>query len=99
MEKRKLIWDEHALVRLEASLRYISETSTQQAEQVEQTILEKIDLIRVHPERFPPDKYKRNNSGSYRALEINSYRISYHYTEHTIRILRFRHVKQDPSEY
>ena len=100
MEKdRKLIWDLQALTRLEKSLEWISETSIQQAEQIEQAILERIEIIRVHPERHPPDKYKRNNPGIYRAFEIHSYRISYHYTENEIRILRFRHVKQEPKEY
>ena len=41
MEKdRKLIWDPQALTRLEKSLEWISETSIQQAEQIEQAILE-----------------------------------------------------------
>ena len=60
MEKdRKLIWYPQALTRLEKSLEWISETSIQQAEQIEQAILERIEIIRVHPERHPPDKYKR----------------------------------------
>ena len=50
MEKvRKLIWDHQALVKLEKALEWISETSVQQAEKVEQAILEKIEAIRVYP--------------------------------------------------
>jgi plasmid stabilization system protein ParE len=100
MEKdRKLIWDTQALARLEKSLEWISEVSIQQAEQVEQAILERIEIIRIHPERHPPDKYKQGNPGNYRAFETHSYRISYRYTESEISILRFRHVKQEPKEY
>lgn len=100
MEKgRKLIWDERALIRLEKSLRWISETSIQQAELIEQAILENVEMIRTHPERHPPDKYKRNNPGNYRAFETHSYRISYRHTDAEIRILRFRHVKQNPKIY
>jgi plasmid stabilization system protein ParE len=100
MEKsRKLIWDQQALIRLEKSLEWISETSIQQAELVEQAILEKIEIVRINPERYSPDKYKRNNPGNYRAFETHSYRISYRHTEDEIRILRFHHVKQDPKEY
>jgi plasmid stabilization system protein ParE len=77
MEKnRKLIWDQQALSRLEKSLEWISETSIQQAEKVEQAILEQIEIVRLHPERHPPDKYKQNNSGDYRAFETHSYRIT-----------------------
>jgi plasmid stabilization system protein ParE len=100
MEKnRKLIWDSQALIKLEKSLEWIGEASTQQAEQVEQAILEGLEIVRVHPERHPPDKYKRNNPGNYRAFETHSYRISYRHTENEIKILRFRHVKQEPKEY
>ncbi len=100
MEKnRRVIWDQHALIRLEKSLEWISETSIQQAEQVEHAILNKLEIIRAHPERYPPDKYKKGNQGSYRAFETHSYRISYRYTENEIRILQFRHVKQYPKEY
>lgn len=100
MEKdRKLIWDLQALTRLEKSLEWISGVSIQQAEQVEQAILERIEIIRIHPERYPPDKYKQGNTGNYRAFETHSYRISYRFTESEIRILRFRHVKQKPKEY
>src|SRR5690606_9119799 len=78
MEKnRRLIWDEQALIEVERSLEWIGKTSLHQTELVEQAILSRIELIRVHPERFPPDKYKINNQGSYRAFETHSYRISY----------------------
>lgn len=100
MEKnRKLIWDQQALTRLEKSLERISKKSIQQAEQVEQAILERIEITRVHPERHPPDKYKKKNPGNYRAFETHSYRVSYRHTEDEIMVLRFRHVKQDPKEY
>jgi plasmid stabilization system protein ParE len=99
MEKtRKLIWDRQALVKLEKSLQWISEVSIQQAELVEQAILEKVEEIHEHPERFPPDKYVINNKGNfYRAIETHSYRISYRYTEDRVLILRVRHVRQNPE--
>jgi len=100
MEKdRKLIWDQQALASLEKSLEWISGVSIQQAEQVERAIIDRIEIIRVHPERYPPDKYKQSNAGNYRAFETHSYRISYRYTESEIRILRFRHVKQEPKDH
>jgi hypothetical protein len=30
-----------------------------------------------NPEIYPPDKYKKSNSGIYRAFELYRYRISY----------------------
>ena len=98
-KNRRLIWDEQALIEVERSLEWIGKTSLHQTELVEQAILSRIELIRVHPERFPPDKYKINNQGSYRAFETHSYRISYYHTENEVRILRCRHVKQRPKKY
>jgi len=100
MEKRRnVIWDEQALVEFVKSLKWIGENSTQQAEKVELEILDRIEIIRLHPERYPPDKYKTENLGNYRALELLNYRISYHHTDNEVKILRFRHVKQNPKNY
>jgi len=98
-EKRRLIWDKHALAKLKESLKWISKTSLQQAENVEEAILATIDIIRSHPERYPSDKYKRKNSGGKRAFETHGYRISYDYTEREVRILRVRHVRQSHKVY
>lgn len=58
-EQRELIWDERALSNLEKSLKRISQKSILQAEKVEQAILRRIEQSRLHPERNPPDKYKK----------------------------------------
>jgi plasmid stabilization system protein ParE len=70
-----------------------------QAERVEAAILEKISDLAEHPEYFPLDIFKSNNPGNYRAFETHSYRIAYRHTTQQIRILRIRHVKQEPKEY
>ncbi|HEX5167556.1 MAG TPA: type II toxin-antitoxin system RelE/ParE family toxin [Cyclobacteriaceae bacterium] len=62
-------------------------------------IIKIIDNLIHHPEKYPRDKFKKANSGNYRAFERYSYRVIYNITEKEIRILRFRHVKQEPKEY
>ncbi|WP_369427811.1 type II toxin-antitoxin system RelE/ParE family toxin [Membranihabitans maritimus] len=52
-----------------------------------------------HPGKYPPDKFKTDNDGSYRAFEKFSYRVAYKIKEKEIAILRIRHVKQEPKEY
>jgi len=96
---RRLIWDSKALDDLTKSLEWISYQSFQEAEKVEESILNKLEVVKFNPERYPPDKYKNSNPGHYRALEIYSFRIAYSYNEDEIRILRVRHVKQEPKEY
>ena len=80
-------------------MEWISKESIQRADQVEKAILETIEKTAVNPERFPPDKFKRDNPGIFRAFETHNYRISFTFNEEEVRILRGRHVKQKPIEY
>jgi plasmid stabilization system protein ParE len=96
---RKIIWESQALENIADALEWIGKESIQQAENVEKTILEKIYELPDSPEKYPPDKFRINNEGSYRAFETHSYRISYKFTDREIRILRIRHVRQSPKPY
>lgn len=95
----RIIWNKQAVMHIAKALEWISKDSVIQAERVETAILEKVAELAEHPEKYPPDKFKRKNNGSYRAFETHSYRISYRHTKDTIRILRIRHVKQKPKEF
>ena len=97
--ERKVIWNKNAVDYLSESLIYISQTSSFQAENVENGIMEKIYGLLNNPERYPIDKFKKNNPGNYRAFETHSYRVAYHYTETQIEILRIRHVRQEPKSH
>ena len=75
----KIVWNKQAKVALQAIFDYIKTNSLQSAEKVRDTIIDSVaslDGKLVHR----PDKYKRNNDGTYRAYEIYSYRISYRNT-------------------
>jgi plasmid stabilization system protein ParE len=96
---RKIIWESQALENIADALEWISKESVQQAENVENAILEKIYELPDRPEKYSPDKFRLNNEGNYRAFETHSYRISYKFTDREIRILRIRHVRQSPKPY
>ena len=94
----KIIWDIQAKASLKAIFDYIKMDSLQNAEKVRDTIIDSVSSLDgklVHR----PDKYKRNNDGTYRAYEIYSYRISYRITSTEIKILRLRHVKMRPKVF
>lgn len=57
------------------------------------------DKLPDQPEVFPPDKFKKNNDGSWRAFEKFRYRISYRITLKEIRIVRLRHTSRSPLAY
>lgn len=97
--ERVIVWNKRPSKFLVQALKRISEDSLLQAERVEDAILTSIKDLVQNPERYPPDKFKKNNSGNFRAFEKLSFRIAYKLTTKQIRILRIRHVKQEPKEY
>jgi len=99
MVKMKIKWDEAAKNSLHEIIAYIKKDSVQNAENVKQTILKAIREIPSHPERYPADKFKKNNNGSYRAFEIYHIRIAYKTESDAIKIIRIRSTRQEPLGY
>jgi plasmid stabilization system protein ParE len=92
-------WSPVAISQLQKAYRYIKKDSLQNAEKVRNEIV----AVTISPgqcaERFPPDKYKQNNYGSYRAFELHRYRISYKIMKDEILIVRLRHPSMSPLTY
>jgi plasmid stabilization system protein ParE len=99
MAKVKIRWDTEARNSFRKYLKHIKKDSLQAAEKVKDDVLMAIGGLVDHPEKFPPDRFKKDNNGSFRAFEKHSCRVAYYITETEIRILRVRHVKQEPKEY
>jgi plasmid stabilization system protein ParE len=99
MVKKNVVWDDLAKASLKAAYNYIKRDSLQQAEKVKEGIITVTNKLAEHPEAYPPDKYRTYKDVRFRAFEKYNYRISYFIAEDEIRILRFRHVKQQPEEY
>lgn len=99
VKKPDVIWNKVAESKLQKAYLEIKKESVQGAEKVKNEILAETRRLSNNPEMYPPDKYKKDNPGNYRAFEKHSYRIAYRHTEKEIRILRIRHVKQEPRMY
>jgi plasmid stabilization system protein ParE len=99
VKKKRVVWDELARTALREAYNYIKRDSLQQAEKVKLEIIAASKMLADHPEMCPPDKYRKDKDTRFRAFEKYSYRISYFIAEDTIRVLRFRHVKQEPQDY
>lgn len=97
--KPEVVWNKVAEASLKKAYQQIKEDSPKNAEKVRVEILATTRKLADHPEMYPLDKFKKSNSGNYRAFEMHSYRIAYRHTEKEIRILRVRHVKQEPKDY
>jgi len=99
MEKIPVIWPEKTIHQLHEIYLYIAEDSILQADRIFNKLVESTSLLPEHPHKYPPDKYKMNNSGNYRAYELYHYRISYKITQNAIYIVRIRSTYQNPEEY
>jgi plasmid stabilization system protein ParE len=99
MGSRIISWSVKALRQFEEAIEYIMQDSVQNAEKVRLEILRKIDSLPHYPEIYPPDKYKIRNDGTYRALELHRYRITYRIGSNEIRIIRVRHTSMEPVTY
>jgi len=92
-------WSRIAESQLKKAFEYIRKDSYQNAIKVRQDIVAMSESLSVNPERFPPDKFKMNNDGSYRAFELHHYRISYVILKEVVLIVRLRHTAMSPLLY
>jgi len=94
-----VIWSKTAKTQLQKAYNYIIKDSLQNAQIVRDKIIELTIDLPTHPEKYPLDKFKENNDGSYRAFEIYRYRLSYHIVKDQIQIVRLRHTSMSPLLY
>lgn len=95
----EIIWRKSAVIGFLKALKWIAKDSVLQAENVETSINHEIEILKLNPEKYPPDKFKINNDGTYRAFELKGQRISYRFLKNEIHILRIRHIKKNPIGY
>lgn len=99
MAENNIKWSAAAVQQYEEIIAYILEDSVKSAEVFQQKIFNKLEDICRMPEIGMPDKYKLNNDGSYRAVIIYQYRLSYRYVGEEIRVLRIRHMRMKPRKF
>lgn len=95
----EIVFDKVAKVHLKEAYDYIRNDSPQNAVKVLARITASISKLAKEPEKNPPDKYRLNNDGSYRAYEIDRYRITYKISPPQILIIRIRHTSREPLHY
>ncbi len=99
MEKVPVIWTETSRQQLHNIYLYLAEDSILQTDRIFDLIVNSTIKLAIHPYRNPPDKYKTDNDGNYRAYELRHFRISYKIIENAIYIIRIRSTYQNPEEY
>ena len=94
-----VVWSKQARIELRKAYDYILQDSPQSAAKVRDEIIDMTIALLNHPEKHPPDKYKKVNDGNWRAFEKYHYRISYRIMSNEIRIVRLRHTSRSPLPY
>jgi plasmid stabilization system protein ParE len=93
-------WSKPALHQLDKALDFIIENGfISYAAELEESIISRIDNLIDNYTIYPSDKYKKDNDGSYRAFEVDEYRISYRVKKSQIKIIRVRHTSRRPLKY
>jgi len=93
------VWSNRAKSELQKAYLYILIDSVQNAEMVRDDIIDiTIDLAN-DPEKYPLDKLKKDNDGTWRAFEKHHYRISYRIIADQVRIVRLRHTSRSPLKF
>ncbi len=62
------VWTPQAIAELKKAYKYIAQDSPQNAKKVVDEIVLFADKLPDQPEMFPPDKFKKNNDGTWRAF-------------------------------
>jgi len=95
----RVIWGDEAKAELKAAINFIRQDSYQNSIKVLHGIVAKTKTLSAYPEAHSLDKYKQNNDGSYRAIEIYRYRIAFRILPDRIIIIRLRHTSMEPLFY
>lgn len=99
--KYQVLWDKGAYRQLDAICEYLKQESVTASTIVRQAILSRTKSLAKAPLIYETDKLKVNNDGTYRAITIYSYRISYRVVKSamTIKIFSIRHTSREPLEH
>ncbi|OYU94834.1 MAG: plasmid stabilization protein [Bacteroidetes bacterium B1(2017)] len=98
-KKRSIHWDIEAKLYFKQAIQYIKQESPQGANIVKKAILEHVSVLKLDAGIYEADRFKIGNDGTYRAVTVYSYRITYRVTNSQILILRIRHTSQNPILY
>ena len=97
--KIKIEWNNEASFQFYEILDYLANESDKAVSIVGNAILDEIESLVKFPEKHPPDRFKKNKDGNFRAFVVYSYRISYLLENDSVYVLRIRHTSREPLEY
>jgi plasmid stabilization system protein ParE len=96
---RTIVWSKNATKQYYQILEYLAEEAPDAVSIVGNALLDMIDALALEYNNYPPDRFKKNNDGTFKAALVFNYRVSYRINEKDIFILRIRHTSREPMNY
>ncbi len=87
------------MAQLRKAYDHIALDSLQNARSVPDTLINMTLALADHPEKHPPDQFKIDNDGTWRAFEKHHYRVFYRIVNDQIRIVRLRYTSRSPLTF
>ena len=92
---KKIIWSSSARAQLKQIHDFIKNDSVQAAEKVTKDIVAATRQLETQPTRYPLDKHRLKNDGTFRVFNLHRYMVSYQVTEESIIIVRIKHASMN----
>jgi plasmid stabilization system protein ParE len=92
----RIIIENDAKLALKNICLYVGLSSQLQAKSLKRNVLNSLRELAKNPEKYPLDKFQRQNDGLVRAFELHHLRITYSISKTNITVLRIRHTKMNP---
>lgn len=99
MANRKITWTKTALRQFNSGMEYIRKNSPQNADEVKEKILEKVNALERDIAVHRKDPYKKDNDGSFLYFEVLKYHIVYQVRADEVFIIRVRNTSMEPKPY
>ena len=96
---KSIVWSPDAELQFYEILKFLCEEAPEATEIVGNSLLDIIESLSFEYNNHPPDRFKKNNDGTFKTAVVFSYRISYQIRENSVSILRIRHTSREPLNY
>lgn len=80
-------------------LEYLTNEAPEAINIVGNALLDMIESLALEYNNYPPDRFKKNNDGTFKAALVFNYRVSYQISDKDIYILRIRLTSREPMNY
>ena len=92
-------WDVEAGIQFKKIYKYIKKKASEKsANKFRKTIIDRIDELRLQPERYPPEPLLSHRKENFRFILVKPYKVIYEFANQEVRILFLYNTRQNPDK-